>query len=65
MTRHGEDFTLTQELMNDIASYMDDDIREELHSILAPCEPAYFLNEYIKRDPEILDILKNEFEIEM
>lgn len=65
MTRYGEEFTLTQDLMDDIASYMDDDIREELHSILAPCEPEYFLNEYIKRDPEILDILKNEFEIEL
>ena len=39
MTRYGEDFTLTQEELDNIATYMRDEIREELHFDLAPCAP--------------------------
>ena len=47
--------------MRVIASYMDDDIREQLHSKLAPCSNEKFLKAYIKRDRSILPILRNEF----
>lgn len=51
--------------MDNIATYMDDDIREDLHCKLAPCEPELFLQEYIKRDPKFERLLWEEFGIEM
>lgn len=65
MTRFGEDYTLTQEKLDDIALYMDDDIREELHGKLAPCTPETFLIAYVEKDPEFEELLKSEFSIEM
>lgn len=65
MKRYGESFILKQNLMDTIASYMDDDIREDLHFRIAPCSPDLFLREYIKRDPDFVDLLKSEFSIEM
>lgn len=65
MLRYGRKFKLTQELMNVIASYMNDEIREDLHFRLTPCEPDLFLREYVKRDPEFEKLLYNEFGIEM
>lgn len=65
MKRHGESFVLEQDLMDTIASYMDDDIREDLHFRIAPCSPDLFLREYTKRDPDFVDLLKSEFSIEM
>ena len=62
MTIHGS--KITDADMHDIAGYMDDAIREELHGQLAPCEPEEFLKAYIDRDPDILPILENEFEFE-
>ena len=58
-------FNLTQELMDTIASYMDDDKREQVHAELAPCEPEVFLRAYIERDPSFKDLLKSEFSIEL
>ena len=63
MRRYGKEFTLTQELLDVIATYMDDDIRESLHHELAPCEPEFFLGEYLKRDPGFEDLLYSEFGI--
>lgn len=60
MTIYGR--TITDEDMRNIADYMDDTIREELHSKLAPCTNEEFLRAYIDRDPDILDILRNEFD---
>lgn len=60
MTIYGR--KITNEDMQNIAEYMDDTIREELHGNLAPCSNEKFLREYIKRDPEILEILRNEFD---
>lgn len=57
--------TLTQNIMDDISIYMDSEIREELHFKLAPCKPEIFLKEYIKRDPEFKELVKNEFGIEV
>ena len=36
MLRYGKEFTLTQELLDMIATYMNDDIRERLHCEIAP-----------------------------
>ena len=65
MLRFGRKFELKQELMDNIAAYMDDNIREDLHSKLAPCEPELFLQEYIKKDPKFERFLLEEFGIEM
>lgn len=54
---------ISNETMNTIASYMDDEIREELHFKLAPCSHRRFLKAYCKRDPEFTELLKNEFNI--
>ena len=56
---------LSQEMLDVIATYMKDDIREDLHFRLAPCEPIVFLQEYCKRDAEFINVLKTEFGIEM
>ena len=65
MLRYGRKFNITQELMDIIATYMNDDIREDLRFRLAPCEPDLFLREYVKRDPEFEKLLYDEFGIEM
>ena len=43
MKKYGENFELTQELMDTIASYMDDEKREQVHFELAPCDPEELL----------------------
>ena len=58
-------FTLTEDLLDVIASYMDDDIREDLHFRLAPITPENFLKEYVKTDPDFKNLLQSEFGIEM
>ena len=65
MLRYGRKFNITQELMDIIATYMNDVIREYLHFRLAQCEPDLFLREYVKRDPEFEKLLYDEFGIEM
>lgn len=37
-----------------VVAMMDDDIREEVHSDLAPCTELEFLKEYLKRAKEDL-----------
>ena len=51
MKRFGEDFELTQDLLDDISVYMNDEIREKLHFSVAPCKPEDFLKAYISEDP--------------
>lgn len=63
MRRYGKEFNLTQELLDVIATYMDDDTRESLHYEFAPCKPEVFLEEYIKRDPGFEKLLHSEFGI--
>ena len=65
MKRFGEDFKLTQDLMDTIASYMDDDKRETVHAELAPCEPEEFLKRYLDLDQDFEELLEKEFGIEM
>ena len=59
MTIYGK--KITQEDMDVIGSYMNDEIREDLHADLAPCTPEEFLNAYLERDPDFLNLLENEF----
>ena len=65
MKRYGENFELTQELMDTISSYTDDDKRERVHFELAPCEPEEFLKRYLELDPDFEELLNNEFSIEV
>lgn len=65
MTRYGEEFELTQELMDTIATYMDDDKREKVHFELAPCHPEEFLKRYLELDPDFGELLESEFSIEL
>lgn len=46
-----------------IATYMDDDIRESIHNILAPCSFSDFLNIYCDLDPSFTILLRQEFDI--
>ena len=65
MKRFGEDFELTQDLMDAIVVYMNDVIREKLHFSSAPCKPEDFIKAYISEDTAFEDILKAEFSIEL
>lgn len=47
-----------------IVNLMDDDIREEVHGLLAPCTKREFLRAYVKRDTGFADLLYNEFSID-
>lgn len=38
--------TISNELMNNIASYMNDDLREQTHFAVAPCSNEVFITEY-------------------
>lgn len=62
MTIYGR--KITDEDMLNIASYMDDEIREHLNFELAPCTNEEYIAAYIEQDPELLDILKNEFDFD-
>lgn len=62
MTIYGR--AITNEDMNNIASYMDDEIREALHSELAPCTHEEFISAYLEKDPEFIEILSREFDFE-
>lgn len=65
MTRYGEEFIITDRLMEEIVSYMDDNIREKVHFEFAPCTHEEFLRRYIVLDPEYEDTLKSEFGLEV
>ncbi len=61
---------ITDDLMETIASYMDDEIREDLHSKLSKVDPTEadnieFLNAYLARDEEFGELLEREFEIKI
>lgn len=53
---------LTDEVFGTICTYMDDEIREDLHSELSPCTPEYFLNKYLEYDSDFKELLKSEFD---
>ena len=54
---------ITQELLDEIATYMNDDIRESMHGDYD--NPEEFLKVYVEKDPDFTEILKTEFNIEM
>ena len=56
---------VTMELMNEVATYMNDDLRETIHLELAPCTPEEFLIAYCNADPDFEDLLNEEFHIEL
>ena len=53
---------ITQEDMYEIARYMDDDIREELHLRMAPCSPEAFIWAYLQKDSGFRDLLEETFQ---
>lgn len=55
---------VTKKELDTIATYMDDDKREEVHLELAPCSPYDFLKRYLELDPGFETILKEEFSID-
>lgn len=65
MKRYGENFELTEEVLDTIASYMDDYKRELVHFELAPCKPKEFLKRYLELDSDFEELLNNEFGIEV
>jgi hypothetical protein len=62
-TRYLEPTVIDNELMHTLATYMDDEIREELHSALAPCTNEVFLAAYCLRDKKFVELLYTEFSI--
>lgn len=54
---------ITHDLLDEIATYMNDDIRESLHGDYY--NPEEFLKAYVKKDPDFKEILETEFHIEM
>ena len=60
MTVYGRN--LTHDDIQNIASYMVDEIREKLNNELAPCDFEVFLRAYVKEDTELLEIITNEME---
>lgn len=65
MKKYNEEFELTQEELDNIATYMNDETRESVAFDLAPCTPEEFLKEYVNRDEQFEDLLKSEFSITM
>ena len=67
-TSDGEEFYFDEPENNNtweaIVSYMDDEIREDIHAQCAPCSKRYFLESYIEKDPEFEQLLAMEFGIE-
>ena len=53
---------ITQDKLDVVATYMDDDIRETVHSAVAPCTPAEFLETYIMALHNLSDSMADEFE---
>ena len=65
MKKYGENYTLRQDDMDVIASYMNDEIRESVHNDMNYNSPEDFLREYVKRDPDFEEFLNTEFSIEL
>lgn len=65
MTKNNKVFELTQEELDVIATYMNDDIREDVAFDLDSCTPEEFLKEYVSRDEDFEELLRTEFSIEL
>lgn len=56
---------ITNRTMEVIASYMDDEIREELNFKMTSCTNEKFLKAYVERVPDFSGLLENEFSIDV
>lgn len=61
---------VSNELMENIATYMDDELREQTHFAVAPCSNEIFITEYYNNAPAKLkraleDILSDEFNLDI
>ena len=56
---------VNQVRLDEIAGYMNDEIREQVHAELAPCTPEEFLTRYLQLDCEFINLLFSEFNIEI
>ena len=56
---------VNQVSLDEIAGYMNDEIREQVHAELAPCTPEEFLTRYLQLDCEFIKLLLSEFNIEI
>lgn len=56
---------VNQVRLDEIAGYMNDEIREQVHAELAPCTPEEFLTRYLQLDCELIKLLLFEFNIEI
>lgn len=56
---------VNQVRLDEIAGYMNDEIREQVHAELAPCTPEEFLTRYLQLDCEFINLLLFEFNIEI
>lgn len=56
---------VNQVRLDEIAGYMNDEIREQVHAELAPCTPDEFLTRYLQLDCECIKLLLSEFNIEI
>lgn len=56
---------VNQVTLDEIAGYMNDEIREQVHAELAPCTPDEFLTRYLQLDCELINLLLSEFNIEI
>ena len=56
---------VNQVRLDEIAGYMNDEIREQVHAELAPCTPEEFLTRYLQLDCEFIKLLLSEFNIEI
>lgn len=61
--RFGNAFDFSNGLMENIAAYMNDEIREQVHFELAPCSNGEFLERYLEMDPDFAFFLEDEFGI--
>lgn len=54
---------LDQSTLDVIATYMDDNVREQLHTELSPCSPIEFLRAYLATNDgdNLREILAQEF----
>lgn len=56
---------VTNEEMNDMALYMNDDLREAIHRELAPCTNEEFIIAYCNANPAFEICLNELFHIEL
>lgn len=61
---------ISNELMENIVSYMDDDLRERTHFEVSPCSYEIFITEYYNNAPAKLkraleDVLSDEFGLDL